>query len=404
MIVGADQVPVDPAEDRAARVALTWLAEPGNRTVWSMVRMYGAPATLDRLLRGDCPDASLLAAVTARSAAGDARRLAAAALRRADRLGARIVVPSDPEWPTPVEALATLELDVGGRINQDVRPPLCIWLRGSWPLHEALARSVAIVGARAATSYGVHVTTDLAYGLAERGWTVVSGGAFGIDAAAHRAALAAGGLTVAVLACGVDRPYPVGNAAMFERIAETGLLISEWPPGSEPLRHRFLIRNRLIAAATVGTVVVEAAARSGAGQTMNRVVALGRVPMIVPGPITSAMSVGCHEMLREYPAARVVAGLPHVLEDVSPIGQNLAEPPRGPQHQRDSLDEESALVLEAVPRRGAAGPEQLAAKAGLSVRTVLRRLSLLETLGLIVRRDGAVALAPDPRRSPEAAS
>jgi DNA processing protein len=404
MIVGADQIPVDPAEDRAARVALTWLAEPGNRTVWSMVRMYGAPATLDRLLRGDCPDASLLAAVTARSAAGDARRLAAAALRRADRLGARIVVPSDPEWPTPVEALAALELDVGGRINQDVRPPLCIWLRGSWPLHEALARSVAIVGARAATSYGVHVTTDLAYGLAERGWTVVSGGAFGIDAAAHRAALAAGGLTVAVLACGVDRPYPVGNAAMFERIAETGLLISEWPPGSEPLRHRFLIRNRLIAAATVGTVVVEAAARSGAGQTMNRVVALGRVPMIVPGPITSAMSVGCHEMLREYPAARVVAGLPHVLEDVSPIGQNLAEPPRGPQHQRDSLDEESALVLEAVPRRGAAGPEQLAAKAGLSVRTVLRRLSLLETLGLIVRRDGAVALAPDPRRSPEAAS
>jgi DNA processing protein len=404
MIVGADQIPVDPAEDRAARVALTWLAEPGNRTVWSMVRMYGAPATLDRLLRGDCPDASLLAAVTARSAAGDARRLAAAALRRADRLGARIVVPSDPEWPTPVEALATLELDVGGRINQDVRPPLCIWLRGSWPLHEALARSVAIVGARAATSYGVHVTTDLAYGIAELGWTVVSGGAFGIDAAAHRAALAAGGLTVAVLACGVDRPYPVGNAAMFERIAETGLLISEWPPGSEPLRHRFLIRNRLIAAATVGTVVVEAAARSGAGQTMNRVVALGRVPMIVPGPITSAMSVGCHEMLREYPAARVVAGLPHVLEDVSPIGQNLAEPPRGPQHQRDSLDEESALVLEAVPRRGAAGPEQLAAKAGLSVRTVLRRLSLLETLGLIVRRDGAVALAPDPRRSPEAAS
>jgi len=209
---------------------------------------------------------------------------------------------------------------------------------------------------------------------------------------------------VAVLACGVDRPYPVGNAAMFERIAETGLLISEWPPGSEPLRHRFLIRNRVIAAATVGTVVVEAAARSGAGQTMNRVVALGRVPMIVPGPVTSAMSVGCHEMLREYPAARVVAGLPHVLEDVSPIGQNLAEPPRGPQHQRDSLDEESALVLEAVPRRGAAGPEQLAAKAGLSVRTVLRRLSLLETLGLIVRRDGAVALAPDPRRSPEAAS
>jgi DNA processing protein len=396
MIVGADRIPIDPDEDRAARVALTWLAEPGNRTVWSLVRMYGAPATLDRLLRGDSPDGSLRAAVIARSASGDARRIAEAALRRADRLGAQVIVPADPEWPTPVEALATLELDAGGRVNQDVRPPLCIWKRGSWPLHEALDRSVAIVGARAATGYGVHVTTDLAFGLAERGWTVVSGGAFGIDAAAHRAALAAGGLTIAVLACGVDRPYPVGNSAMFERIAETGLLISEWPPGSEPLRHRFLIRNRVIAAATVGTIVVEAAARSGAVQTMSRVVALGRTAMVVPGPVTSAMSVGCHELLREFPPARVVGGLPHVLEEISPIGENLADPPRGPAHQRDSLDEESALVLEAVPRRGTAGPEQLAAKAGLSLRTVLRRLSLLETLGLVLRRDDGVTLAPGP--------
>jgi DNA processing protein len=394
MIVGADRLPVDPDEDRAARVALTWLAEPGNRSVWSMVRSSGAPATLDRLLRGDCPDATLRAAVIARSAAGDARRVAQAALRRAKRLGAQVIVPTDPEWPPSVEALATLELDAAGRVNQDVRPPLCIWKRGSWPLHEALDRSVAIVGARAATSYGVHVATDLAFGLAERGWTVVSGGAFGIDAAAHRAALAAGALTIAVLACGVDRPYPAGNSAMFERIAETGLLVSEWPPGSEPLRHRFLIRNRVIAAATVGTVVVEAAARSGAVQTMSRVVALGRTAMIVPGPVTSAMSVGCHELLREYPAARVVGGLPHVLEEISPIGENLADPPRGPSHQRDDLDEESALVLEAMPRRGKAGPEQLAAKAGLSLRTVLRRLSLLETLGLVQRRDDGVTLAP----------
>jgi DNA processing protein len=194
----------------------------------------------------------------------------------------------------------------------------------------------------------------------------------------------------------VDRPYPVGNSAMFERIAETGLLISEWPPGSEPLRHRFLIRNRVIAAATVGTIVVEAAARSGAVQTMSRVVALGRTAMVVPGPVTSAMSVGCHELLREFPPARVVGGLPHVLEEISPIGENLADPPRGPEHQRDTLDEESALVLEAVPRRGTAGPEQLAAKAGLSLRTVLRRLSLLETLGLVLRRDDGVTLAPGP--------
>ena len=183
---------------------------------------------------------------------------------------------------------------------------------------------------------------------------------------------------------------------MFERISETGLLISEWPPGSEPLRHRFLIRNRVIAAATVGTVVVEAAARSGAVQTMSRVVALDRAAMVVPGPVTSAMSVGCHELLRKHPQTRLVATLPHILEDAGRIGEHLADPPRGPEHRRDTLDEESALVLEAVPRRGTATPEELAAKAGVSLRTVLRRLSLLEMTGFIARRDGEVGL---PRKA-----
>jgi DNA processing protein len=373
-------------------VALTWLAEPGNRAVWSLVQDDGAPATLDRLLRGDIPDGALRAAVLAKRAGLDPHRLAEVVLHRAERLGARIVVPSDDEWPSRVDALASLELDVPGRVNQDIRPPLCLWVRGQWLVGETLDRSVAVVGARAATSYGIHVTREIAYGLAEHEWTVVSGGAFGIDAAAHRAALAAGGRTVAVLACGVDRPYPAGNSAMFEQIAETGLLISEWPPGAEPLRHRFLIRNRVIAAATVGAVVTEAAARSGATQTMSRVFALHRPAMVVPGPVTSAMSVGCHEMLRARPDAILVTGLPQVLETIGRIGEYFAEPPRGPEHRRDSLDEESALVLEAVPRRGAATPEELAAKAGLALRTVLRRLSLLEVAGLVERREDGVAL------------
>ena len=378
--------------DRAARVALTWLAEPGNRLVWSLVEEHGAPVALRRLLGGDIPDSALRAAVLAKTAGFEPRRLAELTLRRAERLGARIVVPSDQEWPHRVDALATLALDAPGRINQDVRPPLCFWVRGPWPLGATLERSVAVVGARAATGYGTHVTTEIAYGLAERDWTVVSGGAFGIDAAAHRAAMAAGGRTVAVLACGVDRPYPIGNAAMFERIADTGLLISEWPPGAEPLRHRFLIRNRVIAAATAGTVMVEAAARSGAAQTMSRVLALRRAAMIVPGPVTSAMSVGCHEMLREHPDATLVTGAAHVLEAVGRMGEYYADVPRGPEHRRDSLDEESALVLEAVPHRGTATPEELAARAGLALRTVLRRLSLLEMAGLVERRTTGIAL------------
>ena len=387
-------------EDRAARVALTYLLEPGNRAVWSLVQEHGAPATLDALLGDDFPDQAVRSSVMARRKGLDPRRFAETTMHRAARLGARIVVPSDDEWPERVDSLAVLELEAPGRINRDVRPPLCVWVRGGWPLGEALDRSVAVVGARASTGYGNQVTSDLAYGLVEHGWTVVSGGAFGIDAAAHRATLGAGGRTVAVLACGVDRPYPAGNSALFERISEQGLLISEWPPGSEPLRHRFLIRNRVIAAATAGTVVVEAAARSGAAQTMSRVLALRRAAMVVPGPVTSAMSVGCHELLRSRPDATLVTNVLDVLEAVGRMGEYDQPPPRGPEHRRDALDEESALVLEAVPPRGSIAPEELAARAGLTLRTVLRRLSLLEVAGLVVRRDGEVALARRARATP----
>ncbi|HEX5542163.1 MAG TPA: DNA-processing protein DprA [Micromonospora sp.] len=387
-------------EIRLARTALTWLAEPGTRAVYDLVESDGPVAALQRLLAGEVPQRQLRAMVAARVAAGDPRRCAEVALARADRLGARLVVPEDEEWPTQVEDLIRLRLTNSDRkVDQETAPPLCLFVRGSWPLAEALRQSVSIVGARAATSYGNHVATELGYGLAEREWTVVSGGAYGIDAAAHRGALTAGGLTVAVLACGIDRPYPVGNTALFDRIAETGLLVSEWAPGAEPLRPRFLIRNRVIAAATAGTVLIEAAARSGATQTLRRALGIHRPTMVVPGPVTSAMSVGCHELLREYPQARLVTGVPHVLEEIGRLGAELAPPVRGPQHPRDLLDDESALILESVPRRGTLGPDELAARTGVDIRTALRKLSLLEELGLLVRRDDGYALPPAPNGS-----
>ncbi|MET7878618.1 DNA-processing protein DprA [Micromonospora profundi] len=392
-------------ERRLARVALTWLAEPGTRAVYHLVDRLGPVAALDLLLDGGSPDAQLNSTVAARSAAGDARAVAAEALARADRLGARLVTPDDDEWPARVAGLATLRLpDAGRRVDVETAPPLCFWVRGGWPLGEALDRSVAVVGARAATGYGQHVATELGYGLAERDWTVVSGGAFGIDAAAHRGALNAGGVTVAVLACGVDRPYPVGNTALFDRIADTGLLVSEWPPGAEPLRPRFLIRNRVIAGGTVGTVVVEASARSGATQTARRAIYTGRVAMVVPGPVTSAMSVGAHELLREQPKARLVTGVAHVLEEVGRIGADLAPLARGPQRPADTLDDDARSLLEALPRRGVRGVDALAARAGVDLRTALRKLSLLEELALVVRREDGYALAPpaNPKRGTRA--
>ncbi|MEU2166210.1 DNA-processing protein DprA [Micromonospora chersina] len=387
------------AERLLARVALTWLSEPGTWSVHRLVDQLGPVAALDLLLAGEAPERTLRSAVTARAAEAEARAVAEQALARTERLGARVVTPDDEEWPARVADLRGLRLSgATRRVDLETAPPLCFWVRGAWPLGEALARSVAVVGARAATPYGTHVATELGYGLAERGWTVVSGGAFGIDSAAHRGALTAGGLTVAVLACGLDRPYPMGNAALFDRIAETGLLVSEWMPGAEPLRPRFLIRNRVIAAATLGTVLVEAAARSGATQTLNRAVGVGRPAMVVPGPVTSAMSVGAHEVLREHDEARLVTGTAHVLEEVGRIGYDLAPPARAPERPRDLLDDEAAQVLEALPRRKAIGLERVAARAGVDLRTAMRKLSMLEELAMVVRRDDGYALAPPPER------
>jgi DNA processing protein len=368
-----------------------------------LVARHGAQAALSLALAGEIPDEAARDAVRARLGAGDPRPAAEAALATTERLGARLVVPEDDEWPASLRALEDVRLaGTDRRVDRELAPPLCVWVRGAWPLAEALDRSVAIVGSRAATQYGEHVATDLAYGLAEREWTVVSGGAFGIDAAAHRGALAAGGLTIAVLACGIERAYPVANTALFDRIADTGLLITEWPPGADPLRPRFLIRNRVIAAATRGTVLVEAAARSGATQTMRRAIALHRPAMVVPGPVTSAMSVGCHEILRQYESARLVTNVAHVLEEVGRIGADLAPPAQGPEHPRDQLDDQATFLLESMPRRGAIGPDALAIRAGVDIRTTLRKLTLLETLGFITRRGGGYALTPPIRRPSDA--
>jgi DNA processing protein len=382
-------------EIRLARAALACLVEPGSRDLYDMVTADGPQQTLKRLIGGDIPAGELRGAVEARMRTADPLQAAGDALDRAERLGARLVIPEDDEWPAQLADLTRIRRpDAERRVNRDTLPPLCLWARGPWPLADALQNSVAVVGARAATAYGTHVAADLGHGLASIGWTVVSGGAYGVDAAAHRGALTAGGTTVAVLACGVDRPYPASNTGLFDQIAEQGLLLSEWPPGAAPFRHRFLIRNRVIAAATQGTVVVEASARSGAKQTLGRALMLRRPAMVVPGPVTSAMSVGCHELLREYPETRLVTGVAQVMEEVGRIGADLAPLPRGPESPRDGLDSTAAALLDAVPRRRPAGLEEIAASAGIDLRDVMRKLPLLADLGLVVERADGYVLTP----------
>lgn len=388
--------------DRLAYVALAHLVEPGRRDLGILVRQEGAPSALRRLIAGQVGDKlrqvaePRLARIAPRGEVTEALLHAAQATVRADRLGVELLTPLDEGWPHQLGDLVRISRDNGTAIDRDTDPPLCLWVRGAEPLADACDRSVSVIGARAATAYGEHMATELAYGLAQRGWTVVSGGAFGIDAAAHRGALAAGGVTIGILACGVDRPYPLSLSGMFERIVDAGgLLLSEWPPGSDPHRARFLVRNRVIAALTRGTVMVEAAKRSGARATLHRALRLGRPALVVPGPATSEASVGCHEELREE-GTRLVASVADIVEEVGRIGLDLAAEVRGPDRALDILTALQAQVLDGVRPRAARTAEEVAAAAGVSSRDARATLPALADLGFVVCDDGRYRLAPTP--------
>jgi DNA processing protein len=305
--------------------------------------------------------------------------------------GARYVVPGDDEWPGRLTDLA-VNLDPAPpaeirRAGRDHGVPFGLWIKGSMPLADSVVRSASVVGARAATAYGGWVAGDLAVGLVERGACVISGGAFGIDAAAHRGALAGGGLTIAVLPGGIDVAYPAAHDRLLAAIAENGLLVAEQPPGTRPRREGFLVRNRLIAALAGGVVLVEAGFRSGARNTMAHAAALGRPRLVVPGPITSAMSAGCHLTLRLDPEARVVTSAADVLEEVGSIGADLATVPQGPVGGRDSLGDNARDVLEALPARASWTAGRISEHTGIAVARVFGVVSALVEHGLM-EKDG----------------
>ena len=294
------------------------------------------------------------------------------------------------------------------RPGGELIPPLALWARGSGDLSHAAVRAVAIVGSRSASSYGEHVTAELAFGLARQDVVVVSGGAFGIDATAHRSALAAEGSTTIVSASGIDRPYPSSNATLFERAEVGGLVVSESPPGSAPHRHRFLTRNRLIAALSAGTVVTEAAARSGALNTAAHCTRLGRPLMAVPGPVTSAMSAGCHRLLRQDPTpALLVTSVVDVLAVVGSIGEGLAASgpsiATGPQGDEmssalDGLDPVARRVFDGLPARGIASEDEVALRSGVSPIEVMRALPALQLAGVVEAGPDGVRISPAFRR------
>jgi DNA processing protein len=274
-----------------------------------------------------------------------------------------LVIPGDEHWPAALG-------DLGAH------GPICLWVRGDTSALSRLEPSVALVGARAATSYGEHVTSELAAELAGSGIPIISGAAYGIDGVAHRAALAVGGQTVALLAGGADRPYPAGHAQLIERISTHGVVVSEVPCGAAPTRWRFLQRNRIIAALSTATVVVEAGWRSGSLNTAGHAAQLGRALGAVPGPITSAASAGTHRLLREYAATCVTSA-----DDVRDM---LGIATGGSTYVADGRPDtdQSSRVRDALSARVWRDAADLARRSGLSVGEVEGVLGLLRLDGV----------------------
>lgn len=356
----------EAAAERFARARWSVIAEPGDGVAGLAIARLGAAAALEAALGSAAVPAELDVPPRdwerARARWSPRRDDHGYAFELARRVGARLLTPGDAEWPERLD-------DLG------VHAPAALWVRGSAATFARPAAAVALVGARAATAYGVRVAADLAADLAGGGATIVSGAAFGIDAAAHRACVAVSGTGIAVLAGGVEKAYPSGHAALLASMLERGAVVSEVPCGTAPTKWRFLQRNRLIAALADATVVVEAGWRSGSLNTAGHAAALGRALGAVPGPVTSAASAGCHRILREYDGVCITSA-----DDVRElVGQPVSagEQSAGPTPQE-------IRVLDALDRRIPRPVAEVARRAGLAVEDAAAALGLLSLDGRAV--------------------
>ena len=350
-----------------ALMALTCVLEPGQERWHVRLDRQGPEGLWQELLRDESP------------AGARARNLDVGSVERETALrGFRFVHRASPEWLPGLDDLGStgpVSGIEGGR-------PLGLWVAGPLRLDQLGASGIAIVGARASTPYGDTVASELASELAEAGTVIVSGGAVGIDAAAHRGALASDGATVAVMACGLDQLYPRSNDSLLRRIRTDQLVVSEYPPGTTPTKFRFLTRNRLIAALSSATVIVKAAARSGAKNTVGWAQALGRPVLAVPGPVTSALSVTPHRLIRDAQAA-LVTNAQDVLVELGPLG--VLQPPLVDPESRptDDLDPGELSVREAFPARRSISVDELGVLVGLRVGECLAVLGSLAARGQV---------------------
>lgn len=373
---------VDTSLEIFASAAWSGVGEPGDAVVrmlcdelgkaeaLSAVLLSASPADIARRLSSSKQD---IDEIDVTASIGEAlerwrprlsKTEAIAHLERAQRIKAHLITEQSELWPVGLN-------DLGAH------SPIALWVRGKPETLAALDRSISVVGARASTGYGEHVTMEIVSQLTEAGYATVSGAAYGIDGMAHRAALASSGTTIAVLAGGIDRLYPSGHDALLQRIIEMGAVITELPCGFAPTKWRFLQRNRLIAAMSGATVVVEAGWRSGSLNTAHHALEIDRPVGVIPGPITSASSAGCHRLLRETPA-ELVTTAQEIIQLAGGVSTVAVE-----YEPSEATHPFAPRVLDAMSIRKGRQPEELAKSSGLSHAETLAVLGLLEITGAV---------------------
>lgn len=367
-------------DPRWALAVISQLFEPGDADVDDFLEEHGVREALRFIETGRLPP-RLLRIAGPNLPHFNAERAAEALKKATEQCRSRVIIATDEEWPDQLKDLQFLhdESDLHTRV------PRALWVRGKGNLAQLSQQAVAMVGSRNCSPYGEHVAGDIASDLAQQGWTIVSGGAIGIDHAAHDGALAVEGTTIVVFANGLDQMYPVSCSALFDRVLEHGVLVSEWPPQSRPHRHRFLIRNRVIAALATATVVVEAERRSGARNTARYATELERSLMFIPGPVTSSRSEGIHQLAREPGDARLVTCAEDIIED---LGGELAPLPAPQRRIRDGLDEVSSRILDCFTPGYVTTPQKIAQEGKIPVQTVETALSTLRHRGWVEKRSG----------------
>ncbi len=312
----------------------------------------------------------------------DLERRAQRELERCRRLGIRVLARCDPDYPAALESL-------------DDRPPV-LYQRGALPTG---VLRVAVIGSRSPTAYGRRVATGLAGGLAARGIEVVSGGARGIDSLAHRGALEEGGRTVAVLGSGLLRPFPPENGQLFEEIAGSGALLTEFGLEMAARTENFPRRNRLISGLSAAVVVVEAAVRSGSLITAGHAADQGREVLAVPGPVSSAKSRGCHALIQQ--GAKLVQNIEDILDELPPIFRQAAGPSppsgRGSGGWRvDDLVPDELEIVRILDETEARHIDELAERALLGIARLQAALLGLEIRGAVEQLPGRYYLLRPP--------